>query len=93
MLRYICTNLVLPSLIYCLYIGQYIANIILVNSKAKTSPKSMKTFVKARLKSEPPSPPMDSGQRLNPKFNYLKTEIIYAGVVFIQFYPYEIYKL
>lgn len=64
---------------------------ILVNSNAKTSPKSMKMFVKARLKSEPPSPPMDSGQRLNPKFNYLKTEIIYAGEVFSQFFPYGIY--
>ena len=37
------------------------------------------------VKSEPPSPPMDSGQRLNPKFHYLKTEIIYAGEVFSVF--------
>ena len=54
--------------------------------------------MKARLKSEPPSPPMDSGQRLNPKFNYLKTEIIYAGKDFTvkcfhSFFTYGIYFL
>ena len=42
--------------------------------------------VKPRPQSEPPSPPMDTGQRLDPKFNYLETEIIYAGEIFSSFF-------
>ena len=57
-------------------------NIYVVNCESFT--------VKPRPYSEPPSPPMDTGQRLNPKFNYLETEIIYAGELF-SFLFYDLY--